>query len=244
MKGLIIAAGLGKRLNAFSLKVIPKPLFRILGRPLMEWVIQNMKKAGIDEIFVVVGFKADEVMDTFGDGSEYGVKLKYIGNPEYKKELALSVLCAKEYLKDEKEFVLSMSDHLFDPQIFTKFLQAEKKPESVMLCVDKKFDQLSDLSNAAKVLVDASDHTKLALNKKSLVEYDYVDCGLFRCSPAIFSAIEESIKEGNFDICSATEIIAKQGNMYVWDIGPLKWADVDTGKDLFHAEKKMADTLR
>jgi 1L-myo-inositol 1-phosphate cytidylyltransferase / CDP-L-myo-inositol myo-inositolphosphotransferase len=242
MKGLILAAGLGNRLNALSLKVMPKPLYRILGRTLIEWVILNMKSAGINEIYVVVGFKADEVMEKIGDGSEHGVKINYIGNPNYKKELALSLLCAKDYLKSEDEFLLSMSDHLFDPMIFSKFVKAEKEPGSVMLCVDKKFDQHSDIADAAKIKVN--ENNILVKNSKDLTDYDYMDCGLFRCSPIIFDAIEEGIKNDKYDICSATELLGKQGKMFVWDIEGLKWSDVDTGKDLFHAEKKMADTLR
>ena len=49
----------------------------IIDKPVMEYVIENLVEGGIKDIAVTVGYKADMIMDYFGDGSQWGAKLSY-----------------------------------------------------------------------------------------------------------------------------------------------------------------------
>jgi choline kinase len=243
MRAVVLAGGLGTRLNARSERLIPKPTFQLLGRKLADWTLLGLARAGIDEAVMVVGFKADEVMDAFGDGERLGLRIRYVGNPHYRKPLAHSPLAARDAIRPDETFVLVMADHVFDPSIIADFVAAPHRPGTCTLVVDRSREIVADLDDAAKVKTDPADPTRMVLNRKVLADYDCVDTGLFKCTPVLFPALEQAIAADEPSISAATERLGAEGRMFVWDVGGRKWADVDTHADLGAVEAKMADVL-
>jgi len=119
MKALIIAAGKGGRFGGL-IKDGPKPLVRLLGLSLISRVILTAKQAGIDEFVVVVGYLGEKIRAKLGDGGKLGVKITYIQNTNWETGNGVSVLKAKELLKEE--FVLLMADHIFDNRILRELI--------------------------------------------------------------------------------------------------------------------------
>lgn len=76
MKVMILAAGRGKRMRHLS-ESTPKPLIKLWGRPLIEWQIMALKKAGFRDFVINVAYQADKLMNYLGDGSKYGVKIVF-----------------------------------------------------------------------------------------------------------------------------------------------------------------------
>jgi mannose-1-phosphate guanylyltransferase/phosphomannomutase len=76
MKAVIMAGGEGTRLRPLTSNT-PKPMMPLVNRPMMEHVIDLLKRHGIDEIVVTVAFMAKTIRDYFGDGSELGIKVVY-----------------------------------------------------------------------------------------------------------------------------------------------------------------------
>ncbi len=77
--GVIPAAGYGRRLISLPLtRVLPKCLLPILNKPILEYVIENMKKMGVEDVYMIVGFKKDLIQEYFEDGSDFGINIKYI----------------------------------------------------------------------------------------------------------------------------------------------------------------------
>ena len=134
MKALIIAAGQGSRLNKIS-KDTPKALIPLLGLPLIERVILAAKGAGIREYVIVVGYLGDKTKETLGNGERFGVRIDYVKNEEWQEGNGVSVLKARELLNDN--FVLLMSDHIFDVRILKELVNHPIKG-SVILAVDRK----------------------------------------------------------------------------------------------------------
>lgn len=81
MRAMILAAGRGERMKELTNKT-PKPLLRVGGKCLIEYAIDNLKRAGIDEIVVNVSWHADAIKKTLGDGSQYDVTLVYSEEPQ------------------------------------------------------------------------------------------------------------------------------------------------------------------
>ena len=73
-KGIILAGGLGTRLEPFT-RVIPKPLLPIGEKAVLEIQIERMQKHGFNEIFLATNYKSDYIKNFFGDGSMYNVEL-------------------------------------------------------------------------------------------------------------------------------------------------------------------------
>ncbi len=75
-KGMILAAGQGTRVRPLT-KDLPKPMVPILGKPVMEYLIEHLARHGITEIMVNVAFLHHKIEQYFGDGSRWGVQLGY-----------------------------------------------------------------------------------------------------------------------------------------------------------------------
>ena len=73
---IIVAGGLGTRLRPLT-ENTPKPLLPIRGKPIIEHVIRNLKKHGITNIIISIGYKAEQVQEYFGDGSSLGISISY-----------------------------------------------------------------------------------------------------------------------------------------------------------------------
>ena len=134
MKALIVAAGKGSRLKNLT-RNKPKPLIQLLGLSLIERVILTAKQAGIDDFVIVIGYLGDKIKEKLGNGEIYGVKISYIENKEWQRGNGVSVLKAKELLKEN--FFLLMSDHIFDAKILKELSQVKLKDGEGILVVDK-----------------------------------------------------------------------------------------------------------
>ncbi len=76
MKAMILAAGKGTRVRPITY-TIPKPMIPILQKPVMEFLLELLRKHGFDEIMVNVSHLADEIEGYFRDGQRFGVQLAY-----------------------------------------------------------------------------------------------------------------------------------------------------------------------
>ncbi|MEY4346174.1 MAG: hypothetical protein RL032_2006 [Pseudomonadota bacterium] len=75
-KGMILAAGQGTRVRPLT-RDLPKPMVPILGKPVMEYLIEHLALHGITEIMVNVAYHYQKIEDYFGDGSRWGVQIGY-----------------------------------------------------------------------------------------------------------------------------------------------------------------------
>ena len=236
MEALIIAAGKGSRLNhRFS----PKPLLPIYGLRLIERIILTAKLAGIHRFKIVVGYKADEIMKTIGSGEKYGVHIEYIVNPEWEKGNGVSVSKAKQYLKGD--FILLMSDHLFDESILKKLKQIDLDDARCILCVDRNLDgNHFSVEDVTKVRMEKDSVRNIG---KNIDRYNAIDTGIFLCTPVIFEALEESISKGEYSLSAGNQVLSKTGKLRTFDITGDFWIDVDDGISLKKARKILLRNL-
>lgn len=110
MKAVIIAGGKGTRI-AELYPDIPKPMIPIDGVPVLQREIECLRKQNISELIITVGYKADKIMNYFGNGENFGVHIEYfvekspLGN-------AGALLKIKEKLNDD--FLLLNADSIFE----------------------------------------------------------------------------------------------------------------------------------
>ena len=76
MKGMILAAGEGKRLRPLT-NYLPKPMLPLAGRPLLEHIITHLRDCGVTDLALNLYHLPTMVMDYFGDGRRWGVRLRY-----------------------------------------------------------------------------------------------------------------------------------------------------------------------
>ena len=76
MKAIILAAGRGQRMRPLS-DMLPKPLLAVHGKPLIEWHLEALARAGVREIVVNTAWLEDKIVGALGDGARFGVALTY-----------------------------------------------------------------------------------------------------------------------------------------------------------------------
>ncbi|NJK87418.1 MAG: nucleotidyltransferase family protein [Bacteroidales bacterium] len=76
MKAVILAGGKGTRLAEYT-REIPKPMLKIGGKSILEHQIDLLIKYNVDDIIILVNYLKDIIINQFGDGSTYGVKIRY-----------------------------------------------------------------------------------------------------------------------------------------------------------------------
>jgi NDP-sugar pyrophosphorylase family protein len=81
LQAVLMCGGLGTRLRPWSY-VIPKPMFPVGERPILELLLERLRLNDITEIYISLGYKAELIQSTFKDGSQYGVKLHYVCEQE------------------------------------------------------------------------------------------------------------------------------------------------------------------
>ena len=75
MKAVIMAGGEGRRLKAVTGE-LPKPMVPLIGKPLMERVIELLRKHGVTDIAATLRYNPAPILAHFGDGSRLGVRLR------------------------------------------------------------------------------------------------------------------------------------------------------------------------
>jgi mannose-1-phosphate guanylyltransferase/phosphomannomutase len=129
-KAVIMAGGFGTRLRPLTMTV-PKPMVPLLNKPMMEHIVNLLKKYNINDIVSVLYFHPEIITDHFGDGSDFDIKMTYkMAQADY--GTAGAVRNAAEHLKDR--FIIISGDVLtdFDLQKAIDF-HIEKKSKATLL---------------------------------------------------------------------------------------------------------------
>ncbi len=105
MQAIIIAGGKGTRLRPLTLNC-PKPMLPLLQRPYLEWLVWRCTQAGITNILINVHYHAQQVMDYFGDGSQFSAQIGYIQETE-PLDTAGAILLAQSQLTGETLLVFN-----------------------------------------------------------------------------------------------------------------------------------------
>ncbi len=234
MKCLIIADGPENRLSTLGNS---KPFIPVVGLSIIERVILTAKEAGLTDFFVVTGYNGEEVRPFLGRFSlSRSINITCIPNEEWEKGYATSILKAKDLI--DENFILLRENHIFDELILVKLKNEKINDDEVVLAIDRniKKKELEEVNNVNKVFVEESRILKIGKNIK---EYNAHDTGISLCSPAIFSAIEESLSQGNDSLSGAVGIMVEKEKVKAVDIENAYRIEMNTKKDCRKASKLL-----
>ncbi len=211
MKAVILAAGIGKRMESNQ----AKPLLKLFGIPIIEHTIRKLR--GYD---IIVVYHKKEIEEFIKKKFPH-IKLIYNNEPE--RENGWSLYLAKDYVKED--FILLMADHFYGE----KFFNFNKKDKTTLF-VSK---YCSNAIEATKVKVRGN---KIVNIGKSLDDYDFFDTGFFYCKKEIFDYIDE--KKEKIKLSDIIFNLAKEGEIKYEVIDDF-WIDIDTKEELKKAEKLL-----
>lgn len=195
MTAVIMAGGKGTRLQPLS-KDIPKPMFLILGKPILEYQIESLRKNGITDIIIIIGYLGDIIINYFRDGKDFGVNIRYITELE-----PLGSAGALYFLKDniaenryvKDDFFLIFGDLLLDID-WKRFMGFHKRSGGVatLYVHPNTHPYDSDI-----VIIDANDKILKIESKNIKRDFFYhniVNAGVYCVNPVLLNDISQPIK--------------------------------------------------
>ena len=135
MKSVILAGGFGTRLRPLTCN-IPKPVATVANKPMMEHIVDLLKKHGVTEMISALYFQPESISDYFRDGADFGIKMDYI-KTESELGTAGCVKYATKYI--DGTFIVMSGDVLTDFDL-TKAVEFHKKKKSMATIVLTRVD--------------------------------------------------------------------------------------------------------
>jgi dTDP-glucose pyrophosphorylase len=120
MKAVILAAGKGTRMRDLTNEV-PKPMLKVDGKPILEHILEGVLSAGIQEVFIVTGFRAEAIENYFGDGSRWQARIEY-GRQLVQDGTGKAPEVAKAFV-GSSPFLLTYGDILVRPETYNQMVQ-------------------------------------------------------------------------------------------------------------------------
>ena len=233
-RAIVLAAGLGSRLSEGG-DVTPKPLRRVAGVPLIVRVLRTLEAAGIQEAVVVIGHGGHLIKEAVAEGHDLRLDVTFVENTDYLKKNGVSVLAAAAYI--DRECLLTMSDHLYSPELVRRLLAAEIPTNGAALAVDYDIPRCFDLDDATKVGVERGLIVRIA---KELDAYDALDTGVFRIGPSLIAELSRVAElNGDASLSDGVQALSRRGVFAAVDVGDVRWIDVDTQPALERAEAML-----
>lgn len=188
MRAVIMAGGKGTRLASVN-DEIPKPMFPVCGKPILEYQIKSLVRSGIKDITLIIGYLKDVVIQYFGDGQKFDANIDYIEENE-----PLGTAGALYYLKNESEdFVLIYGDLILDID-FNRFMRFHKEHNALITLYGHPNSHPYD---SDVIQIDDNNRITGILSKKTPREFYYhnfVNAGIYCVSPRALDAIEAPMK--------------------------------------------------
>jgi len=196
--GLIPAAGIGKRLYPFS-RAVPKEMYPILGKAVIEHAIENLKIGGIKKIYMVVGFQKGSLMDYVGDGSFIGVNVAYLYQLT-RKGLGHGILQGKNWI--DKTFITLLGDSFIEPKEEIKELidyHRKERPIATVMLFEVKNTKGYGIAKL-KTMKNGTGPIEKMIEKPGKEECEnlktegkfYALCGAYVFEPRIFDYIQKT----------------------------------------------------
>jgi len=120
MKAVILAAGKGTRMRELT-NERPKPMLRVQGKPILELILEGLIGAGIREVFIVTGFRAEVIEDHFRDGSQWGVRIA-CGRQAVQDGTGKAPEVARAFVGAD-DFLLTYGDILVRPETYPQMVR-------------------------------------------------------------------------------------------------------------------------
>jgi len=120
MKAVILAAGKGTRMKELTNEV-PKPMLKVMGKPILEHILEGVIAAGIREYCVITGWRAEVIETCFADGSRLGARIRY-ARQLVQDGTGKAPELAKEFVGTDN-FLLTYGDILVKPETYQQMVK-------------------------------------------------------------------------------------------------------------------------
>jgi NDP-sugar pyrophosphorylase family protein len=221
MKAVILAGGFGKRLKPLTDQK-PKPMIKVLNVPIIEWQVKWLRKSGIKDFVLCVGYMREQIFDHIGDGTRFAAKVEY-SIEEEPLGTGGALLNAQDFLAEQDSFLMLNGDVLteLDPDR----LQVAGKHTIALVPLRSPFG-IVELDESCRVT---------GFTEKPEIPGMWINAGLYHFTQEIFKYLP---KNGNIEV-TALPALASAGKLHAVKYPKVFWRSIDSHKDIEEAAKEM-----
>lgn len=224
MKAVILAAGEGKRLRPFT-EAMPKVMLPVGNKPILQHVFEAVKKSGINEVIVVVGYKKEVIMDYFKDYKDieinYVIQDKQLGT-------AHALLQTKNEIKNL--FIVLAGDNIIDEKSISKLIE-DNSEYSLLIKENSQPSKYGVVFLEKGKIKEIVEKPKEELGK-------FISTGIYKLPKSIFNKIEDLSSDGIYDLSSVIQSIVQE-KININTIIADSWTDIVYPWDLIKVNKEM-----
>lgn len=268
-KAVIPAAGFGTRFLPET-KAMPKEMLPIVDKPTIQYIVEEIKASGIEQILIISGHAKRAIEDHFDSSPELeqhlyesekmdllkevrqvaSVKIHYT-RQQYMRGLGDAILCAKEFMDGEPFGVILGDDVVYngsgEPALKQLISQYDKTGGTIIGCQLVRPEQVSSYGIINGTPTENPDLLKVKnmIEKPSIEEAPsrFAALGRYVITPEVFKILEQTKpgKGGEIQLTDALRVMAKNGNVYAYNF---KGKRYDTGNKLGYLKATVEFALR
>ncbi len=235
MKGVILAGGLGKRLEPLT-RVTNKHLLPVFDRPLIYYPIETLVEAGISDILIVTGGNsAGDFLKLLGNGEDFGIHGIHYAFQKGEGGIADALRLAEHFVGKDK-FVVILGDNIVDVSIKKYVNDFRKQKKGARILIKKVVDP-----ERFGVVKMKGEKIVSIVEKPKQPPSDYIVTGIYMYDAQAFDFIRrlKPSKRGEYEITDVNNMYLKKKQLSYNVLGG-HWTDCGTFRSLFRANLIMA----
>ncbi|QRF75015.1 Bifunctional protein GlmU [Thermoplasmatales archaeon] len=238
MKGVILHGGSGTRLRPLTYTDV-KQLLPIAGKPVSEYVLNNIIELGIKDINVIIGeVGGREVQEYYGDGSRWGVKISYTyqGKP---LGIAHAIGMVSDFVGND-EFVVALGDNYFQNGFTSLYEEYDSKNYDALIALTP----VNDPKRFGIAEVEGKKIIRL-VEKPKEPRSNLAIAGVYFLNQKIFPIIEKlkPSARGELEITDAIQNLITEGSRVTYSVIHGWWKDTGTVDEFLDCNRMVMDKL-
>jgi len=238
LKALILAAGESTRMRPLTANK-PKPLLHVAGKPFLEHTISSLKKSGIKDIVLLIGWRSERLQEYFGTGKKFGVTINY-AHQTARYGTAHAIGTARKYFNEP--FMCLNGDILLMDEMVKGILSFYKKHNSTVMALA----EVEDPAGLGVVEVD-NKKVKRIIEKPKKKVGTLINAGVYMFKPKIFDAVDKTqlSARGEYEITEALEILINKMSHPVYGYQlTTPWLDISMPWHLLNANELLMKNVK
>ena len=221
-KAVVLAAGRGTRMREMTAD-LPKPMLEVRGKPVLQYIVEGLRDAGVRKFLIVVGYRAEVVQNFFGDGWRFKIELEYA--TQVKQDGTGRVVDLAREFVGASPFILGYGDILIDPANYKRIVDLSDNVEAIV-----SVTRGEDVSKGGAVFVNERMELIDLREKPKPGELTspWYNAGLYAFRPSIFefTAKLQPSPRGEYELTDAIRDLAQSGKKVKALQLTGEWADV------------------
>lgn len=179
LQAVIMAGGFGTRLRPLT-EDLPKPMLPMGDRPLMEYTVEQLRRAGIRQVNITTHYMPEKIIEHFGDGHDFGIEVNYVA-----EDRPLGTAGALGLIQPPQEPLLVINGDILTQVDFRAMLTYHQEHQAMLTVAVRKYDL-----NVPYGVIESDGALVRGLVEKPLLSF-FVNAGIYLLEPTVHRYIPQ-----------------------------------------------------